>query len=106
MISQASINEMASSLSETVIRIRRDFHQHPELGFEEKRTSSVIAEYLKGLGLEVWTGIAGTGVVGLLHGASDERALELGLKILAAIAIGHLSFKSSIESPGEIGGSH
>ena len=77
MISQTSIHEMASRLSETVIRLRRDFHQHPELGFEEKRTSSVIAEYLKGLGLEVATGIAGTGVVGLLHGASPGKTVML-----------------------------
>ncbi len=68
---------MASRLSETVIRLRRDFHQHPELGFEEKRTSSVIAEYLKGLGLEVTTGIAGTGVVGLLRGASPGKTVML-----------------------------
>jgi len=77
MISQASIDKMASLLTETVIRLRRDFHQHPELGFEEKRTSSVIAEYLKGLGLEVATGIAGTGVVGLLHGASPGKTVML-----------------------------
>jgi len=77
MISQASIDEMASLLSETVIRLRRDFHRHPELGFEEKRTSSVIAEYLKVLGLEVRTGIAGTGVVGLLHGASPGKTVML-----------------------------
>lgn len=77
MISQASIDETASLLCETVIRLRRDFHQHPELGFEEKRTASVIAEYLKGLGLEVVTGIAGTGVVGLLHGASPGKTVML-----------------------------
>jgi amidohydrolase len=77
MISQASIYEMASTLTEEVIRLRRDLHQHPELGFEEKRTSSVIAEYLKGLGLEVQTGIAGTGVVGLLRGASPGKTVML-----------------------------
>ncbi|MBE3043865.1 amidohydrolase, partial [Candidatus Bathyarchaeota archaeon] len=68
---------MASLLSETVVRLRRDFHQHPELGLEEKRTSSIIAEYLRGLGLEVRTGIAGTGVVGLLHGASPGKTVML-----------------------------
>jgi amidohydrolase len=77
LISKTSIDEMALSLTETVIRLRRDFHQHPELGFEEKRTSSIIAEYLKGLGLEVTTGIAGTGVVGLLHGASPGKTVML-----------------------------
>jgi amidohydrolase len=77
MISQASIDKMASLLSDEVLRLRRDFHQHPELGFEEKKTSSVIAEYLQGLGLEVRTGIAGTGVIGLLHGASPGKTVML-----------------------------
>jgi amidohydrolase len=45
---------------------RRDFHRHAELGFHEKRTAGKIAEYLRALGLEVKTGIAKTGVVGLL----------------------------------------
>ena len=46
---------------------RRDFHKHPELGFHEFRTAGKVAEYLKGLGLDVQTGVAGTGVVGLLR---------------------------------------
>ena len=48
--------------------IRRDFHQHPELGFREKRTSEKIAQELSKLGLEVQTGVAETGVVALLNG--------------------------------------
>ncbi|MEJ5201471.1 MAG: amidohydrolase [Anaerolineales bacterium] len=48
--------------------LRRDFHRHPELGFQETRTSGVIARELGQLGLEVTTGIAKTGVVGLLEG--------------------------------------
>ena len=47
---------------------RRDLHRHPELGFEEHRTAGIIAEHLSGLGFEVRTGIAATGVVGLLRG--------------------------------------
>jgi amidohydrolase len=45
-----------------LIRLRRDFHRHPELGFQEKRTAGVIAEFLGGLGLDPVTGIAETGV--------------------------------------------
>ena len=45
---------------------RRDIHAHPELGFEEHRTSSLVAEKLKGWGLEVHQGLGRTGVVGTL----------------------------------------
>jgi amidohydrolase len=48
--------------------IRRDLHQHPELGFQEVRTSAIIARQLKEIGLEVSTGWGETGVVGLLEG--------------------------------------
>ena len=54
---------------------RRDFHKHPELGFHEFRTAGKVAEHLKGLGLEVKTEVAGTGVLGLLRcGASGKTA--------------------------------
>ena len=49
-----------------MIAIRRDFHQHPELGFEEFRTSQRITELLTELGYEVHRGLGGTGVVGTL----------------------------------------
>jgi amidohydrolase len=48
--------------------IRRDLHRHPELGFKEVRTAGIVASELRQLGLEVHTGIAETGVVGLLEG--------------------------------------
>lgn len=47
-------------------KLRRDFHMHPEIGFEEVRTSSIVAEQLKQFGLDVQTQVAVTGVVGLL----------------------------------------
>ncbi len=50
-----------------VIAWRRDFHQNPELSNREVRTSRIVAEHLKKLGLEVETGIAKTGVVALLR---------------------------------------
>ena len=43
---------------------RRDIHSHPEIAFEEHRTAEIVAEKLKSFGIEVETGIAGTGVVG------------------------------------------
>jgi amidohydrolase len=48
--------------------IRRDIHAHPELSFQEQRTSGVVADYLRKLGVETHTGLAKTGVVGVIHG--------------------------------------
>ncbi len=51
--------------------LRRDFHQHPELGFQEVRTAGIVARELRSLGLEVHTGVAETGVVALIEGAAE-----------------------------------
>lgn len=56
---------------------RHDLHRHPELGFQETRTSRLIAERLAAFGLEVHTGIGGTGVVGVLRRGSSNRAVGL-----------------------------
>jgi amidohydrolase len=58
----------AQALRQQLIDWRRDFHRHPELGFQEHRSAGVIAERLRALGYQVQTGIAETGVVGLLEG--------------------------------------
>lgn len=58
----------AETLFEYSQRLRRDFHRHPELGFQEVRTAGIVARELNELGLEVSTGIAETGVVALLEG--------------------------------------
>jgi amidohydrolase len=52
-----------------LVALRRDFHQHPELAFEEVRTSKIVADYLRNLGLEPRTGIAKTGVTADIVGA-------------------------------------
>ena len=68
-------NYLAPSLDlpweQDVIALRRDFHAHPELGFEEFRTSGIVAARLKALGLQIREKIGGTGVVGVLEGAQD-----------------------------------
>jgi len=51
--------------------IRRDLHANPELAFDEKRTSSLVVAYLKKLGIEVHTGLAKTGVVGVIRGKKN-----------------------------------
>lgn len=63
------ISTDADKLFEYTRSIRRDLHQNPELGFREVRTAGIVARELRGLGLEVATGIAETGVVALLEGA-------------------------------------
>ena len=57
------------ALEPQLIRERRWLHAHPELGFQERETAAFVAKRLRSLGLEVRTGIAKTGVVGLLRGA-------------------------------------
>ncbi|MCW7537329.1 amidohydrolase [Aquabacterium sp. A7-Y] len=60
-----------------VIEWRRDIHAHPELSGREVRTARLVAEHLKRLGLEVQTGVGGTGVVGILRGALPGKVVAL-----------------------------
>ena len=64
------------ALREELIALRRDFHMHPELGYQEHRTSQIVYRYLEELGLEV-TKVTKTGVVGLLKGNSGEKTVML-----------------------------
>ncbi len=59
----------AQALAPQLTGWRRDFHQHPEVAFEELRTAGVVASHLSGLGLEVQIGVGRTGVVAVLEGA-------------------------------------
>ena len=66
-----------SALEEKVVQWRRDLHAHPELGHQETRTAALVAAHLRALGMEVRTGIAGTGVSGILKGAKPGRRIAL-----------------------------
>lgn len=68
MMGKSGVNfrEAAASLGEELVRMRRELHQIPELGFKEWKTSDFVADYLSALGLPVKRGVAGTGVVALL----------------------------------------
>ena len=75
---------------------RRELHQHPELAFEEHRTAAFVANKLESFGLQVTTGIAGTGVVGTLSRGGGNRAIGLradldALPILEANEFEHVS---------------
>ncbi|MFZ6676906.1 M20 aminoacylase family protein [Undibacterium sp. Tian12W] len=58
-------------------QIRRDIHAHPELCFEEHRTSEVVAQKLESWGIPIIRGLAGTGIVGVLKNGTSERAIGL-----------------------------
>lgn len=64
----ARVQSATDAVTPRVVEWRRHLHQHPELGFAETNTAAFIAERLKGLGMEVRTGVGRTGVVGVLHG--------------------------------------
>jgi len=74
---QEYIDNQTEELYEKVVEWRRHFHQYPELSNREFETAKVIEAHLRGLGLEVETGIAHTGVVGVLRGGKDGPVVGL-----------------------------
>ena len=70
-------NQYADKIESKVIAWRRDFHEHPELGNNEYRTAGIIAKHLQSLGIEVKTGVAKTGVVGILKGGKPGPVIAL-----------------------------
>jgi amidohydrolase len=66
-----------SELEHAVVAFRRDLHAHPELGFHETRTASIVAQRLRSLGYDVHEGIATTGVVGVIRGDAPGRTIML-----------------------------
>jgi amidohydrolase len=74
-MAESSRDSLKSEIDEMVpdiVALRRDLHEHPELAFEEVRTSGIVAQRLRALGLDVRTGVAKTGVVGLLRGGKSK----------------------------------
>jgi hippurate hydrolase len=71
------IVERVRAFHDELTAIRRDIHAHPELGFEELRTSDLVADRLAGLGIEVHRGLGQTGVVGRLRVGNSPRAIGL-----------------------------
>jgi amidohydrolase len=99
-ITEAQLDQAARSITPQVTTWRRDFHQNPELGNRETRTSQKVAEHLKALGLEVRTGIAHTGVVGVLKGGKPGPtiALRADMDALPVTEQVDLPFKSRVTS--------
>ena len=97
---QATAKLAGDKLEQKVIDWRRDFHQNPELGNSETRTAAIVAKHLKALGIEVKTGVAKTGVVGLLKGAlpGPTIALRADMDALPVEERNDLPFKSVVKT--------
>ncbi|MBU6372319.1 MAG: amidohydrolase [Alphaproteobacteria bacterium] len=88
----------SDAVRDKVVAWRRDIHSHPELGFQEVRTSKIVADHMRMLGLEVRTGIAGTGVVGVLRGGKPGPvvALRADMDALPVKEMSGLPFASTV----------
>ena len=98
-------DRLKSDIGELVpdmLATRRDLHEHPELAFEEVRTSSIVAQRLRTMGLEVHTGIAKTGVVGLLRGGASKPgaktiAIRADMDALPIHELNEIDYRSTID---------
>ena len=77
----ANISKQVDALLSRAIELRRDLHAHPEIGFQEVRTSGLIAARLRKLGYAVRTGLGKTGVTGFLRGARPGKTLLIRTEI-------------------------
>jgi amidohydrolase len=94
------LDRLAGELAPRVIEWRRDIHRNPELGNRESRTSALVAEHLMRLGYEVRTGVAHTGVVGVLRGGKPGPvvALRADMDALPVTEEVDLPFASKVRS--------
>ena len=95
------IRHDADALFDQLVTWRRDFHQHPEIGFTETRTAAIVAAHLQNLGLETSTGVGQTGVVAMIEpdGAADDSATVLLRFDMDALPI-HETTEASYRSQG------
>ncbi|HWJ22978.1 MAG TPA: amidohydrolase [Gemmatimonadaceae bacterium] len=96
----AEIAVGAEQVTPKVVAWREDIHQHPELGTQEIRTSKLVADHLRALGIEVRTGVGGHGVVGVLRGGKPGRvvALRADMDALPVTEQVDLPFKSTAKA--------
>ena len=93
-------DQMADAIEAKVIAWRRDFHEHPELSNNEFKTAEKVAAHLRSLGMEVKTGVAITGVVGILKGGKPGPVVGLraDMDALPVTERVDLPFKSVVKS--------
>jgi len=94
-----TLKEKIYEMKDWLVEIRRTIHRHPELGFEEVETSTLISEWLQKFGLEVKRGMAKTGVVGLLKGKNPGRtvAIRADMDALPMDEINQVPYASQIK---------
>src|SRR3954452_22694638 len=94
------VEKISAEINPQVVAWRRDFHKNPELGNRETRTSKIIADELRKLGMEVRTGVATTGVVGILRGGRPGAvvALRSDMDALPVTEQVDLPFKSTAKT--------
>lgn len=93
------ILDKAKSIENEIIEWRRNIHMYPELGYQEKRTAKLIEEHLRKWGYKVITGIAETGVVGILKCKEGEKtiALRADMDALPIEELNDVPYKSRIK---------
>ena len=101
----------ADKIEQKVIAWRRDFHEHPELGNHEVRTAEIVAKHLRSLGIDVKTGVAKTGVVGVLKGGKPGPVVALradmdALPVIERVAIPFASKVKTTFNGNEVGVMH
>jgi len=109
--SKTLIAKKADAIESKVIAWRRDFHEHPELGNHEVRTAAIIAKHLQSLGIEVTTGVATTGVVGVLKGGKPGPVVALradmdGLPVTERVNLPFASKVRTMYNGAEVGVMH
>jgi amidohydrolase len=87
----------AQKIQSEMVAWRRDFHMHPELGFEEKRTSAKVAEIVKSFGYRVQTGIGKTGVVAEIGSGKPVIAIRADMDALPILEANQVPYKSKNE---------
>ncbi len=107
----ASTQSRIAAIEPKVVAWRRDIHEHPELGNRETRTAKLVADHLRSLGIEVKTGVAHTGVVGLLKGGKPGPVVLLradmdGLPVTERVKLPFASTAKAMFNGAKVGVMH
>jgi amidohydrolase len=97
---RASLDAEVRAIESDLIELRRQLHRCPELGFAEHQTADLVARHLRDSGLSVQTGVAGTGVIGLLHG--DNQGPTFAIR--ACLDALPVEEQSGVDYPSETAG--
>jgi len=96
----AEIDRRAAAIAAKVTAWRHDIHRNPELSGQEMRTAKLVADHLKGLGIEVRTGVGGHGVVGVLRGGRPGPVVGLraDMDALPVVELADVAYKSAVRT--------